>query len=452
MEQVSFFTRMIDGWVRFFAPQQPITRKNSLYKKTKGLFLYTTLCLLITYSYGLWNLYSGNPRTLTFLWMGFGSLFFAANFIFKWTGRYEIAAYFYILNGILCINACSYFTGGFVSPFLFWIVAPPFVIALLVGVRSSLFMFFLGALSVIGFFTLYKFEFELPQLLSPSQLMELKIETLFGMILLFALITTHFLSRIAIEFRQKDKIQNLLVRSEKLASIGKLSAGIGHEINNPLAAISAYTQALEARVKQEKYNQTELLEKVDKLKTATSKIDKILKGLRHHTNRGTQKLASIEASSLLRESVDFITDIEPNSNVEIEFKTEATDHSIYCYPDRFQQVILNLMTNAKHAVRNVEQPKITIKTYNSDKRLIIKFIDNGQGIEAKEIGKVFNAFYTTKDPEEGTGLGLYIVNALLAEINGEIQVNSTKGIGTEFSIQVPLAKFIDASLLDGKNL
>jgi len=220
-------------------------------------------------------------------------------------------------------------------------------------------------------------------------------------------------------------LQQRLITSEKLASLGVLIAGIAHEINTPITGIMSYIEMLSDELKGQ---QTEYIEKIQ------AQIKRILKTVRSLLNFSRRAQEGVVRANL----VDIIRDVAEVLNPQIrkkrvEVKIEGKGWA-RVNPDRMQQVFFNLFTNALEAVEE-GVGKIEIKTWEENGVVKISFSDNGKGIPQEYLSKIFDPFFSTRPG--GTGLGLSITFAIIKEHRGEIEVLSEKGRGTTFIITLP---------------
>lgn len=265
---------------------------------------------------------------------------------------------------------------------------------------------------------------------------------------------------------QLKEAKSQLIQKEKLASLGQLSAGIAHEINNPigfvksnLSMLKKYSEralgllttlnsienkttdddiksCIEAAKKEYKY---------DSLKrNIPSAIDESLEGI----DRVKQIIHDLKMFSRMEESEWLKTDIhmgiESTLNIiRSEIKDVADIHKEYgdipeieCMASQINQVILNLLVNAVHAV--APQGKVTIRTYHDTSHVYIQISDDGCGIEQEIIDRIFDPFFTTKGVGQGTGLGLSLSYGIIEKHNGHLTVESTVGVGTTFTIKLPI--------------
>jgi PAS domain S-box-containing protein len=221
------------------------------------------------------------------------------------------------------------------------------------------------------------------------------------------------------------------VQSEKLAEVGRLSAGIAHEINNPLAMV-AYATELLKREKPLSAFQEEMLEKieveVERLKNLTGGL------LSFSSNRETQSRV-VNLTDLIAEVLKLLRFELQRKSIQLDTDFGETP-VISADPNKLKQVIINLVMNSVHAMQG--QGRIVLTTrVNSDGMLELLVRDDGPGIAPELMGQVFEPFFTTKVEGEGTGLGLYICQNIIREHGGTITVESQPGEGTSFIISLP---------------
>lgn len=237
---------------------------------------------------------------------------------------------------------------------------------------------------------------------------------------------------------EKEEMQKQIFQAAKLASIGELAAGIGHEINNPLAIISGYLKILTDQMKKNDIFDQTIEKAINVQKNSIQRIHNIVSGLRTYARSSSDIIENININEIITETLSFLQIIYEKEGIEIEkhlYEKEAL--WVSGNKGKFQQILVNLLSNAKDATENMEKRKISIKTALENQNIIIEVQDNGQGIPQKDIEKIFNSFYTTKDTGKGTGLGLSIVKNIITNINGNITVQSQPQQGTTFKIALP---------------
>lgn len=262
--------------------------------------------------------------------------------------------------------------------------------------------------------------------------------------------------------------QQQLVMSEKMASLGQLTAGVAHEINNPINFVSANIKPLkedlndilecienyDAVIKQN--NLEEIFRELSRFKEkkdiniSMQEVQELLKGIEEGAQRTTEIVKGLRNFSRLDQNVVKKADI--NEGIE---STLTLLHSVYkdhveiekdfgkipeveCLPGQVNQVLMNILSNAIQAIN--ENGTIYIKTWEENSMVKISIRDTGAGMSEGTRQKIFDPFFTTKEVGKGTGLGLSISYGIIEKHKGKIEVNSTIGTGTEFIITLPLSQ------------
>ncbi len=232
------------------------------------------------------------------------------------------------------------------------------------------------------------------------------------------------------DITDKMRLQQQLVTSEKLASIGLLSAGVAHEINTPLTGISSYIQMLQKKLVDSHY--TQILEKIEAQTERVSRIIKNLLNFAHNPAESAFQKVSIADS--LKEIISLIEYKLKAMNIKLEMDL-APVKRIWGQGERLQQVFINIILNAIDAM-----PKggiLRIRATQEGGNAIIKISDTGTGVQPQHLPHVFDPFFTTKGIGKGTGLGLSISYAIIKEHEGYVTVESEVGKGTCFTILIP---------------
>jgi PAS domain S-box-containing protein len=227
-----------------------------------------------------------------------------------------------------------------------------------------------------------------------------------------------------------------LIQSEKMASLGVLSAGIAHEINNPLNFIKAGILGLE------EYIQENLKEHSGQLKPLTegihSGVDRaanIVSSLKHYSRKEKDNLISCDIHSIINHCL-IILQNQFKHKVEIIKNYTSQHYNVNCNEGKLHQAILNILDNAGQSIE--EKGIITITTTIDKKYFIISILDNGCGIKEEDLDKITDPFFSTKEPGKGTGLGLSITQNIIEEHKGKLDFKSKTGNGTEVIISLPL--------------
>lgn len=229
--------------------------------------------------------------------------------------------------------------------------------------------------------------------------------------------------------------------SARLASIGLLASGVAHEINNPLTIFNMSNRAIIKLLKNQNIEPKEkILEKLELQSNCVERISNIVNGLRTLARKDEQLFVLIDSHEQIKVTLDLLKEIFDKSDISFEVDLKA-EHSFFSGDiSNFQQILINIFTNARDAQVEGRSLKITISTKNTNTKLFISISDNGIGIPTEQQGKIFDSFYTTKDVGKGTGLGLSLTHAFIINMKGKIDVKSQEGIGTTFTISFPLAE------------
>jgi C4-dicarboxylate-specific signal transduction histidine kinase len=239
---------------------------------------------------------------------------------------------------------------------------------------------------------------------------------------------------------QLKETEAQLVQTEKLASLGRMSAGIIHEINNPLNFAKTATHMLKRSASQLPAEEQE--EFSDTLKDIEEGIDRvrtIVSDLRSFTHPNIEAFEDVSLRTLMTSTLRFLSH-EWKEKVEM---VQNYDEEVTLYGNRHQliQVLLNLLQNGIDALKRKEftadKPRIEITGRFQDDKFLLKIRDNGPGIAPENVGRIFDPFFTTKDVGEGMGLGLSICYRIMDTHRGRIVVDSEPGKYCEFTLEFP---------------
>lgn len=240
---------------------------------------------------------------------------------------------------------------------------------------------------------------------------------------------------------QLKETESQLVQSEKLASLGRMSAGIIHEINNPL---NFATTGLFTLRNKGKYlaveRQAEYAEILNDVEEGIKRVKTIVSDLRIFTHPETESRDQVEVTEVISSALRFLSN-EWKDRVQIEQKLEP-QQVVWANKNKLIHVFTNLLQNSFDALKsknfsNGEKPAVWIEGRVNDDRSIVSVRDNGPGIDAKHLNKIFDPFFTTKDVGEGMGLGLSICYRIIQECDGRISVKTENGKYCEFTLEFP---------------
>jgi PAS domain S-box-containing protein len=241
--------------------------------------------------------------------------------------------------------------------------------------------------------------------------------------------------------RSKEMEHILRVKS-KMVSLGRVAAGIAHEIRNPLTGINSYLYTIEDLLDEETLD-TEGIQMIGKImgqiQLASNKIESVIKRVLDFSRPGAPAMNLINVNKSLEAAVKLSSVSLRKKGIKIEKKLDSKLPKCYGDAHLIEQVILNLLDNAVKAMDNNDSPKlIAIKSYSKNKKIFIKISDTGPGITKGIQDKIFDPFFTTD--ADGSGIGLAISQRIVNDHNGSISVNGNQWGGAEFKIELPVEK------------
>ena len=243
--------------------------------------------------------------------------------------------------------------------------------------------------------------------------------------------------------KEIDSKQEQLLQARKLAAIGTFSSGIAHEINNPLNNILLTADTLEEEF--DVLSEEEAREMVHDIIYQTERASKIVRNLLDFSRETEPEQRELNIRDVIEKTRSLVQNQLTVHGIRLEDLVPEDLPPILGDPHQLQQVFLNLFVNAVHAMKGQEGGKITISGRKAARGFIrIDFSDTGCGIAEKDLKRIFDPFFTTKEVGEGTGLGLSIVYGIIKKHKGYIEVHSTVGKGTTFSIYLPTLKPVES--------
>ncbi len=242
------------------------------------------------------------------------------------------------------------------------------------------------------------------------------------------------------DISEQKQLEQQLIHAQKMESIGLLAAGLAHEVGNPLASISSVVQVIQ-RTTDDEFTQ----EKLELIKSQISRISRIIRDLVDFSRRSSFEVQLTDVNKSLQDALEIVRVGKKAKDVAFVVSLDNSLPPLPLVPDQIEQVFINLLINALDAL--YDQPRegpgarprtITVESKLSGTYLAVTVQDTGKGISDDELPKIFEPFYTTKKVGEGTGLGLWVSYGIIKSFRGEIKVKSTKGVGTTFTIRLPL--------------
>jgi two-component system NtrC family sensor kinase len=234
-----------------------------------------------------------------------------------------------------------------------------------------------------------------------------------------------------------------LAQAEKLSSIGLLAAGVAHEVNTPLAVISSYTQMLAKQMRPLMDDDNRIGPVLEKITQQTFRASQIVNGLLNFSRTGTAEFASVDVNRLLQDTLTLLDHQLKTANIRVETELDLNIPRVHGNEGKLQQVVLNLLLNARDAMHGAPDARMRISTEHGNDSVSVVVQDFGGGIEPEHLHRIFDPFFTTKTKprvgqHKGTGLGLAVSYGIMQEHGGKMQVESEVGIGTTFRLEFPV--------------
>ncbi len=229
-------------------------------------------------------------------------------------------------------------------------------------------------------------------------------------------------------------------RAEKLAAVGRLAAGVVHEINNPLATISACAESLETRVEEGVFGTSpdveDLQEYLGLIRSEAFRCKSITNNLLDFSRVRSGNRFPLDVSTVLRSSARLLTHQRRGDRIEINIDIADDLPLVNADEGQLQQAVIALSTNAIDAMK--DGGKLGFRAFTEHNRIVVEVSDTGHGIAPEDVSKIFEPFFTTKEVGKGTGLGLAVCYGIITEHGGRLSVRSNVGVGTTFSIFLPI--------------
>ena len=238
-----------------------------------------------------------------------------------------------------------------------------------------------------------------------------------------------------------SEAQNELIHVERIASLGKLSSSVAHEINNPLSGILVYNKLIYKQLNSAEFyhpKKDAILKNLKLIESETKRCGDIVKGLLDFSRKDREDFEPVHLHELLDETYRLMTHSIKMADCSFNAVYTATTDYVVCSPNQIKQACVALVVNATEAVQ--EQGEIVIRTFNPQPDLIsVAISDNGSGISKEDMPHIFEPFFSTKHNTSGIGLGLSIVHGIVENHKGKIEVESEPNQGTTITITLPLS-------------
>lgn len=252
--------------------------------------------------------------------------------------------------------------------------------------------------------------------------------------------STYMVKQLESASTKMDELNAQLMQSDKLAALGKMAAGIAHEINNPIAVIGEKAGWMRDLLSDEEFQQSENLaeyrKSIEKIEEHAERIRKIIHNMLGFARRMEPHLDEIDVNVVVNQTLELLQNHARINNIEIDRNLQTDLPVIASDQSQLQQVFLNLINNAIDAIG--KDGKIEIVSRKTDSFIEIDIKDNGPGIPKSQQKRIFDPFFTTKQSGKGTGLGLSISYNIIEKLGGKIDFVSHEGKGTTFTVKLPI--------------
>jgi two-component system, NtrC family, sensor kinase len=238
-----------------------------------------------------------------------------------------------------------------------------------------------------------------------------------------------------------QELENQVIRAERLATLGKLAAGVVHELNNPLTSISVYAEYLLKKLEDMIGDHPGIiaadLEKLRRIGASAQRIQRFARELVDYARPAGTEVEMIDFNDVVRQSLSICEHLFERSAIELVVELDTTLPPVQAVPGQLEQVVINLVTNAAHAVDS--GGTIRARTRHDASHVALEIADTGPGVPLGDRDRIFEPFYTTKPDGKGTGLGLPIVRNIIEQHQGQIAVDTSDLGGAMFVVRLPAA-------------
>ncbi len=234
------------------------------------------------------------------------------------------------------------------------------------------------------------------------------------------------------DITEQKALEQQLIRSQRMESIGTLAAGIAHEVGNPLTSISSLVQVI-MRTTQDEFAK----EKLELIKNQINRITRIIRDLVDFSRPSNYVVKATELNEVLRDGLNIVQYGKKVKHIDFDIDLSPNLPKLQVVPDQLVQVFINILMNAVDALDDVPG-SISLRTFQKEKQVFVVVRDSGKGIEDSELEKIFEPFYSTKEVGKGTGLGLWVSYGIIKNFGGDIVVESIPGKGSTFTVSLPV--------------
>lgn len=235
------------------------------------------------------------------------------------------------------------------------------------------------------------------------------------------------------DISEQKQLEQQLIHSQKMESMGTLAAGIAHEVGNPLTSISSIVQVLLRTV-----NDDFAREKLALVQSQVHRITKIIRDLVDFSRPSNYQLIPTNVANNVKEAVEIVKMAKKARSVRFSIDVRNEVPLLSLVPDQISQVFINMLLNSVDALEGRKDPRIDVVVECADESVKVSITDNGIGISEENLAKIGEPFFTTKPVGQGTGLGLWVSQGIIKSFHGDIRLKSKRGEGTTFTVILPL--------------
>jgi len=251
-------------------------------------------------------------------------------------------------------------------------------------------------------------------------------------------VQAHIEEQVRRKTAELESAHKFLLRSEKMASIGKLAATVAHEINNPLFGILTYARLVGRGLKKQEFQgREELVEQVETIERESKRCGDLVKSLLTFSRQAPSNREPNDLNGCVRRAVLLVKHKLDLQGIELQERLAADLPQTLCDANQIQQVVLVLLVNAAEAMGGGGRLEVSTEFDGASDQCAVRVKDTGGGIPDDVLPRIFDPFFTTKEDQNRTGLGLAVAHSIVEQHGGEIRVNSTPGQGTEFVVALP---------------
>jgi two-component system, NtrC family, sensor kinase len=279
---------------------------------------------------------------------------------------------------------------------------------------------------------------ELDELARSFDIMRDRLRTAMGELNEF---TARLESKVEERTEQLKAAQKKLLHSDRLASLGQLSASVAHEINNPISGVLNLSMLLQRMLKPDGVPPgriDEFRKYLTQVTNETARVGRIVSDLLAFSRRSKPQRMPADLNKIVRSTLSLVQHKLKLSNIEVDLHLDESLPAAHCDASQIQQVALNLVLNAAEATSAKPERRLRVETAPGTGVVVLTVSDNGEGIPPENLAKIFDPFFTTKSDGKGVGLGLAVSYGIVQAHGGDIEVRSVPGEGTTFTVMLPI--------------